>query len=219
MISVENKFIYIHSPKTGGTTIQDILLPFSDDKKYTMPFQDGIQSFEVAGDLTLGKHATLQDYADRLGDAFQDYTVVLSVRHPLARAVSGFFSPHKWVFKRPDDSWEEKEPYWDLKLFEKLLSMPNHKPSTDYIRVGGQIQKPDILIRHETFSDDLARCISALNLSVSPASLNVRRNASAAKSELFEQVLRNPEVWERVDAKYQADLSYFGYPTSAEFIR
>jgi len=51
MISRRYKFIYVHIPKTGGTTIQSVLLPFSDDEKFIVPYQDGVDSFEVRGPL------------------------------------------------------------------------------------------------------------------------------------------------------------------------
>lgn len=216
MISEAHKFIYIHVPKTGGTTIQDLLLPYSEDHKYTLPFQDGVDSFEIKGDVTPGKHATLQDYANLLGERFGDFRVITSIRHPLKRAVSGYFSPHKWLFEQPDGSWLQKEPYWDLKLFENLLSMPNHMPSTDYLRVSGDIVAPDILIRHETFEADVAACFQTLGLPYEASAPVAKRNASVARSELFKDVSHKPEVWERVDAKYAADLSYFGFPPSRE---
>ncbi|WP_315899411.1 sulfotransferase family 2 domain-containing protein [Leisingera aquaemixtae] len=202
-------------PKTGGTTIQDVLLPFSDDGKYLLPFQDGIDSFEVKGPVTPGKHATLQDYYDLLGGDLDSYRVVVSVRHPLNRAVSGYFSPHKWAVRQQDGSWQVQDPFWEEARFEDLLNMPNHMPATDYLRVNGAIRRPDIIIRHERFLTDFQACLDHLGVPGGSGHTIPQRNASAAKSGLFRAVQQRPEVHERVERKYAADLEYFGYPPCA----
>jgi hypothetical protein len=42
MISTSHQFLFVHIPKTGGNSIQTILLPFSDDQKNTSTKQDGV---------------------------------------------------------------------------------------------------------------------------------------------------------------------------------
>lgn len=216
MLSNDYKFIYIHVPKTGGTSIQEVFLPYSDDEKYLLPFQDGKDSFEIKGPVTPNKHATLQDYYDLLGDDLKNYKIIVSVRHPIGRAVSGYFSPHKWVFKQKNGSWAGTEPFWDEEKFIQLVNMPNHMPASDYLKVNGHFQPPDIVVRHGNFEDDLRACVKALNLPFDIAESLPKLNASAASSGLFFEVLRRAEVRKIIAEKYGEDLKNFGYDLGDE---
>jgi len=110
MHSERHRLIYLHPPKTGGNSIQSVLLPFSDDRKVLVGHQDGRDRFEVRGPATASKHATLADYASSLDIAA--YRVAISVRHPFDRAVSFFFSPHRWM-RQTEDGWSLATPVWD----------------------------------------------------------------------------------------------------------
>jgi len=210
MISTAHKFIYIHIPKTGGTSIQTILLPFSDDEKVLVAHQDGVERFGLKGAVTPEKHATLQDYSDRLGDAWSDYKLVLSVRHPFERAVSGYFPPHKWMQQDDEGRWISTAPYWDEGRFFDLLKVRNHRPATAFITVDGRIATPALIIRHEYFERDVSHCIRALGLPL--AGFDVpKRNASTAPSELKREVLSMTDIRDRVEAIYHADMEYFRY--------
>jgi hypothetical protein len=60
MISSKYRFLYVHIPKTGGNSIQHVLLPISDDQKELKKHQDGLDRFEVIGPKTKKKHASLK---------------------------------------------------------------------------------------------------------------------------------------------------------------
>lgn len=212
MISREHRFIYIHYPKTGGSSLQTVLLPFSDDRKVVEPHQDGIDRFEVVGALTPEKHASLQDYADRLGESLSSYRIVVSVRHPFERFVSAYYSPHKWLRQTEAGTWVPVTPFWDATRCNQLLAIRYQRPLTDYLRVNGEIRRPDHVVRYEHLADDLRRLVGDLGLPIDPETLVVpHANASAASREQRRAALEDPALRARIEAFYRADMAYFGY--------
>lgn len=94
MLSSKYKFLFIHIPKTGGNSIQQILLPFSDDRMVLLqPHHNEIDRFEIRSDkLDIHKHSNLEDYRRQLHpDVFLRLFKFACVRNPWDRCVSFFF--------------------------------------------------------------------------------------------------------------------------------
>lgn len=209
MLSRSRKFIFIHVPKTGGTTIHRVLLEHSEDRTWKAPYQDGIDSFEIRGPITEEKHSDLQFYHDRLGDEFHEYRIIVSVRHPFPRIISAIYSPHKWARQSEQGEWYSEIPYWEEGLLEKILKATNLKSAVEYLKVGGRIIKPDYVIRAESLEKDLVAACEDLGLSL-PSPIPIA-NRSAARVSLRQALLTNPELRNRIEAIYSDDIQYFGY--------
>lgn len=98
MVSVRNKFLFIHIPKTAGNSIQNILKDYSEDQIVVLnPHQNGIERFEVRNPhIPSHKHSPLIDYKRWLRDDFYNGLFKFScVRNPWDRMISFYFStPH-----------------------------------------------------------------------------------------------------------------------------
>jgi hypothetical protein len=98
MISISHNWLFIHTPRTGGNSVQSVLACYSEDQLTRRVFQDGIERFGVQGSYTGNKHFRLQDYADTVPpEIFSKLFKFTVARNPWARAISWFFTPLKWI--------------------------------------------------------------------------------------------------------------------------
>lgn len=207
VISTRYKFIYVHIPKTAGNSIQEQLLPLSEDRKVAGGFRDGIDRYEVKGEVTPTKHASLADY-ERAGVDLADYRVIAGIRHPVARAVSCYFSPHRWFARQSDGHWAKAEPFWAIDDFVAFLK--NFPTMASYLRTSGGLHQADHLIRFERLLDDYQNTVQELAL---PVSMTLPlRNRTSASPELTRAALEDPNVWEAVWESHGIDFETFGYP-------
>lgn len=206
MISIQNKFIFLHIPKTGGNSLQEAFLPFSDDKKILGEHRDGVDRYELKGPITPFKHAKLSDYKRLMGDT-SGLSIIVSVRHPVARAVSFYFSPHRWMRQQPDGSWLLTEATWDREEFLALL--PRIDSMASFLMEDGRFRKPDHMIRFESLLSDYRKIIDNFNFPA-PVDLHVR-NQSLRDGDAKRSAVADPVVAEAVRRHHADDIKFFGY--------
>jgi hypothetical protein len=100
MLSIHKQFLFIHVPKTGGNSIQNILRNYSEDKIVIRgEHQDGIERFEVRNDkYEVTKHSTLKHYQTILEPpVYQKLFKFATIRNPYEQMISWYFSPHRGV--------------------------------------------------------------------------------------------------------------------------
>ena len=96
MLSLQKKFLFIHVPKTGGNSIQNILRNFSEDKIACLAdHQDGFERFGVINDkYATKKHSTLDQYKKAIEPKiYQELFKFSTIRNPWDRCISFYFSP------------------------------------------------------------------------------------------------------------------------------
>ena len=96
MLSLQKKFLFIHIPKTGGNSLQNILKDSSEDQLVGHPPDENgvLQRFQVRNEqYNLGKHATLSQYKE----VFSSLYKFAVLRNPWDRMISYYFSPHRGV--------------------------------------------------------------------------------------------------------------------------
>jgi hypothetical protein len=207
MISTRYGFIFLHVPKTAGNSINTVLLPYSDDQKIIHRYQDGIERFGVKGSITPHKHASLGAYHKRLGSSVFAYKVAISVRHPVHRMLSLYFSPHKWMRQDNDGNWYAADATWSRDRFLNFLARAH--AMTDYLKVDGQLRAPDHVLRYERLEADLDAFSSALGLPCRGADLP--RVNVAPNRQLIDRVIMDRSIVEAVQHRFGADMDFFGY--------
>ena len=195
--------IYLHVPKTGGNAIQSALFPYSDDEKALIGHQDAKDRFDVRGDATPHKHATLAQYAERID--VSGYRLAISVRHPFKRAISFYFSPHRWL-KKKRGQWVPTEPEWNRSKFISFLN--DIIPASDFLKLDGTIRTPDFIIRHENISADFRKLTDALEL---PPMQLERVNKGRAQDDLLRSIETDVELRRIVEKHFRADMETFSY--------
>jgi hypothetical protein len=122
MISIKNNFLFIHIPKTGGNSIQQILMDYSEDFVVSRTTgQDGLDRFNVINEkYHTKKHSPLWFYKLMLPrKLFADLFKFAIIRNPWDRAISYYFSPHRGV----------KE--WNRTQF--ITTLDEIRPATSYL--------------------------------------------------------------------------------------
>jgi len=160
MLSLEHKFLFVHIPKTGGNSIQQALIDYSEDRiVLANHFQDGVNRFGIySPNIPSRKHSAINDYASMLDrEIFNDIFKFSCVRNPWDRLISFYFSPHNGV------------ETWDRDMFISLVKRV--RPMIDYLRVhntGINRAKSsidiDYIIRYESLQDDFDAVCDKLEL-------------------------------------------------------
>ena len=90
LLSMKHNFIFIHIPKTGGTSIRKALEEYSDDIRphLTSSAKAMVANRQAAGLSVNPPHATLNTTAKMLDLDLSEFIVVCVVRNPVDRLVS-----------------------------------------------------------------------------------------------------------------------------------
>lgn len=202
MISIHHRFLFIHVPKTGGNSVQNVLDRYSDDSIVrTGPHHDGIERFEVRLEgHALVKHSTLGDYQAACGHGeVAKLFKFICVRNPWDRCVSHYFSPHRGRVS------------WDRENFVRLVESSVHPIaryiSDDNIETALPIALGNIdhVMRFETLSDDFDAAMRKLSL---PPTRLPRRNASDREDY---RKYYDRETIDLVSSRFSEEITQFGY--------
>ena len=164
-----------------------------------------MDQFGLKGAITQAKHQRLARYASAVPN-LSDYKVAVSVRHPLERAVSYYFSPHRWSKKVKNASANEQLELDADDFLQVTASLP---AISNFLEVDGEVRAADYVIRFENIHEDFAAFVSALALPV-PTDLP-HRNASAADAEIKRRAFEDPKIRAEVSRRYAHDFELFGY--------
>ena len=224
MFSRQHNFIFIHIPKTGGSSFSTILLKHSDDKKVILPHkEDGKERFGVKGQWTTRKHQTLQEYYDLMPrEIFEKQKIAIILRHPVDRLISLYFTPYRTIKKAKKNwlnssfdwlgikihflDWEFKDFEFDLSKFEKLIH--RRKSQSDNLELNGQIRQPDVLIDFSDFKQSALEAFKKLGL---PEKSIPHRNKTLTK-QAKTMLVQRPDVIDIIMSSHHAiDFENFSY--------
>jgi hypothetical protein len=212
MLSLSKKFLFIHIPKTGGNSLQSLLLPYAEEalKSEDSSGEPG-DRFELRNHaLGLSKHAPLEDYRAKLDrDVFNGLYKFAVMRNPWERMISYYFSPHRNVTE------------WNRDEFLKLLSwvpplrffvLPHGLPIKIRARLeqvagvpGRHLDRMVNLIRFENLQEDFSKVCTQLELDLPPLP---HRNVSRRKPYL---TYYDEELIELVKHRHIEEICFGNY--------
>ncbi|MFV1877025.1 sulfotransferase family 2 domain-containing protein [Nioella sp.] len=142
MIFPNNRLLFIHVPKTGGNFFTRCFLAYSSESMHLGAHRDGIDRFELRGEYTRNKHQQLRSYAEILGESLGEYTVLAIARPPVERLLSFYFSPHRLLKKRRDETSEidlDQAATFDLATFRQIAE---EQPSISQFLDSANLDRP-----------------------------------------------------------------------------
>jgi len=195
-ISDKRKIIFIHLTKTGGTTIQKILM--------------GYQDFYLLDDDIIHGHSqwkTMVEINPELAEKLKTYTVFTIVRNPVNRFISAyndFF--HTRMKQKYVDSSISLEQATDGKEMQRLgfygfyshahIQMVDSLPDLKYI---------DKVIKFENFEEEARQYLSTLGISV----------VNFPKCRVSRKVIKPENVpsdlKRKIRSLFKEDFEVFGY--------
>ena len=197
MLSITNKFLFIHVPKTGGNSIQNILRNyFEDDVVVLAKHQDGIERFEVRNkNYDITKHSPLSHYKSIIEPSLYNSLFKFStIRNPWDMLISYYFSPHRGVKK------------WNRTSFIDLVE--NVKNISYYLSLGSQFEidsELNHLLRFENLDEDFSAICKQIGI---PSTTLPRRNISTRKHY---SVYYDDELIKVVENKFSEEIKFGGY--------
>lgn len=195
IFSEKMKTIFVHIPKTGGTSIQSALLSIDDLPK----------------DLKVRtKHETLEQFCGRTNIDVSGYTILAVTRHPCERFTSFFHYLVKFKASGGKDIVKLGTADQLVKSLQAkdaaLMRTHSIKPQTDFLTFKGKM--PDSLrfdiLRFENLEDEFNAFQKRLGLNARLPKLNVSRKHNY-KSELSDDSLAFLREF------YREDFETFGY--------
>lgn len=208
MISIQKNFLFVHIPKTGGNSIQNVLRDYSEDEITRNKRQDGLERFGVSNrQYNTRKHAKLFDYKNSIESEIYDSLFKFAgIRNPWERVISAYFSPGKNTVEWNRDTFlavlNKK-----VRLRDALSETRPSKWERDAPMCGREIDSDvDFLIRFENLDEDFRTVCARLDIPYAPLP---RRNVSKREhySEYYDEELKD-----LVARRFRDEIDYGGVP-------
>lgn len=203
MISHLHKCIFVHIPKCGGTSIENVIWPESrNTSDLWMGFVSRFRNKYQTGGL---QHLLATQIREEVGEkAFQDYFKFTIVRNPWDKAVSQFF----YMRQRPDlreyIGMKEDDTFMRyLELTKNKLHVQWEKQHKFFQDVNGKTIV-DFIGRLENFNEDSAHIFNRLGIQAEIPHVNATRHKHY--SEYY-----NTETREMVAEMYKDDIRILWY--------
>lgn len=203
MISFKHKFIYIHIPKTGGTSITNILKDYSEDYFESAEIKD---RYVVSTDTKHGfnlknssfkeymwgdyyTHASLEDIYQVLGDEIFSFYIFASIRNTFDRIIS------QTAYVRGLNT---------IPLRLENFSLP--RPQLEYLKLDGNVMV-DNFIRFENLQSDFDKICS--DIGISAHQLGHLRKSSRDSNDYRPYYTDSSK--KMIERMYQDEINFFNY--------
>jgi len=206
MISYKKKCIFVHIPKTGGSSIENIIWPQDKDRGIESLWMGLISpycnKYQTGGMQHLLAKYIIQEVGQKTFDNFFKFTIV---RNPWDKAVSQYVYMKKRKDLRDFIGMNEND---SCKKYLSLIQKKNHVQWESQHRFildeGGQ-QIVDYIGRFENFNDDVNHILRVLKIEANEIPHFNKSNRKHYKN-YYDQ-----ESAEIVSEMYKEDIKIFGY--------
>jgi chondroitin 4-sulfotransferase 11 len=184
MINHEHKFIFIHVPRTGGSSIED-----------QFNYREGREK---------NKHWTLYDWQNHLDkEVFNDYFKFTFVRNPWDIIISRYVSD--WYSNKKRGVVIGERAGKSLEYFLEHYTLPKHEHGDSFFDYFDSKQM-DFIGKFENRKQDLSFISNKIGYEISSDTHTRRNNKTKKYTEYY-----NDETRQLVAEKYAKDIERFGY--------
>ncbi len=208
MISHRHRCIFVHIPKTGGTSIEALLWPKErTPAELWMGFVDKYHNKYQTGGL---QHLLASQIRQEVGDAtFAQYYKFSIVRNPWDKAVSQFSD----IARRPDlRAFIGMNAGDSFKRYLELTTKTRHvqwEPQINFLYDGAGKLLVDYVGRFEAFAESVLRVLETLGVR---AKKLPHENKTARRDYVS---YYDSEAREMIAEMYRGDIEAFGYQFGA----
>ena len=208
MISHDKKCIFIHIPKCGGSSVEEVIWPDIKGRTEEDLWMGFVSQFENKYQTGGLQHLLGWQIREEVGsDVFDAYYKFTFVRNPWDRIVSQF----AFMQRRPDlMEYLGMNPDTEFKSYLELIRLKEHVQWTPQVRFFLD-QDGSILVdrigRLESFDQDCSQVFAALGLK---SSLLVGHSNRSTRQS-FQYYYSDSEAIEMVADIFSEDIEFLGY--------
>ena len=206
MISHRYRCVFVHAPRTGGSTVEDLIWPppRSEEELYG-GFVDRFHNRHQTGGL---QHLTARQIRADVGDdVFSSYLRFTVVRNPWDRTVSQY----AYMARRPDLREFLGMPEGaDFATYLRLLDLREHvqwTPQSAFVTDDDGTLLVDRVLRLERLAEELPPLLEELGVPFDD--VLPRRNVSVRRPD--HRSYYDDETHDLVAERYREDVERFGY--------
>ncbi|MCF6232693.1 MAG: sulfotransferase family protein [Rhodobacteraceae bacterium] len=211
ILSVGRKYVFIHIPKTGGTSLalalearamkDDIML---GDTPKAKKRRNRLKGIRTRG--RLWKHSTLSDIDGLVANSVLDDLFAFTlVRNPWDRAVSYYHWLQTQGFDHPAVSLAQDRDFTGFVTDPQTLSSFRKSPAASYMRRAAGDEQCNAFIRIEHFEEDSAPLVKHLGFRLSLPISNVSERQQDYRTYYTDQSA------ESLGLACAVDIARFGY--------
>ena len=196
--------LYIHIPKTGGTSIEAYFsskFEINLDTKSLHMFLDKqtAQDLNIKSSLQHMTYETIRKHAKKLGIDFQNIKIITSVRNPYERAISDLF------FNKLITKTSSKEHVFSALMKFTTGSYDNHSlPQYKFVTNSLEQLIPGIhILRTESLTNDMHK--------LGYTDFNIYKNVTSERKEINYYNFLNTDSIRLINRVYSKDFRIFGY--------
>ncbi|MFK5978683.1 MAG: sulfotransferase family 2 domain-containing protein [Rhizobiaceae bacterium] len=202
LLSLSHNFLFVHVPKTGGSSIRHALIPYSIPKNEGVfrRFSSNLPFREAPQNVRLRIHDTAAWARLKLGTkTFEELLSFAVVRNPYTRAISYF------EYLRQNPKHPQNRVVRNMS-FEKYLIWGGQKAkqSKHLCDLSGNLLV-DRVLRFENMAEEFQSICRDIGVSVELPRINI-----SAQMSLTEYL--TPEACELIEQIYTQDFELFKYP-------
>ena len=193
-IMIGNQFIFIHIPRTGGSSLERILLSLETVHSWQALNSKGIVD-QYVGPAKHYKASRVQDLAGHV--QWQQALKLSIVRNPFDKVISHYFQPYYREINALSD-----------KSLDFFLDAYQPAPHEDGVTCCDYLDRDvDLIIRYENYEEELLALLAPLGIQLH----QIRERIGPVRSSGDYRKFYSSHTRQKVEDRYRDDLVRFHY--------